>query len=139
MQSKKPIHLSEVGLWNRDSTLFENDSLCVPITYLSILIFGSIQSSIGVNSRLDFLMDYQKIYFKLDSFVVKVSGNVGIFKCDLEILTQLSDWDTDSDADAEVRQCASSRRIRRVTTCRPSMMPSSPLDLGYLNLQSICC
>lgn len=33
---------------------------------------------------------------------------------DLDVLAQLSDWDTDSDADAEVRQRASSRRIRRV-------------------------
>lgn len=35
---------------------------------------------------------------------------------DLEVLAQLSDWDTDNSdaADAEVRQRASSRRIRRV-------------------------
>ncbi|CAG5016533.1 unnamed protein product [Parnassius apollo] len=47
---------------------------------------------------------------------------------DLDVLAQLSDWDTDSDA--EDRHRASSQKLEELTTCRAWMMPSSRLDLA---------
>lgn len=91
------------------------------ITNLTILTFGSI----GINNlrlQSEEFLGFQGLhklrrYFNSVKVIFKKKMSLPIFSSDsddsdLEALAQLSDWDTDSDA--EDRHRAATRRIRRV-------------------------